>query len=210
MTPTARGTSGLLIAALVCAVGAAVLAALPVPGGQHVTVDVDLGAVVPGEPVTSTVNVDVPTDSTVVRAEWVHLDGIARHIDWSVALCGGDGCADGAPVRTGAVVPAGTHTVCVTGVLAGDSPAGSGQATGVVSLVSEADAGALEACLDSEAADAGGAPPRVVGAQAGSASGGVPPWTGDQTPWAAAVLAVAAVACGLTALVRERRRRVDA
>lgn len=200
MTARARTTASLLIAAFMCAMGAVVLSATPTQAAD-VSFDIDLGTLVPGEPVTDTVSLDVPTDSVVVRSEWVDLDGIARNIDWTIVLCGDDGCVDVEPPRTGEPVEAGLYTLSVTGVLSEDSPSGTGRATGVVSLMADPDGGA------------GGGDEAPDGGTSGSGSNpgvhGVLPWTGARMPWTAAALAAVAVILGLAALAWARRKEQE-
>ncbi|MFV0635041.1 hypothetical protein [Demequina sp.] len=135
MTRTRRTVPAMLAAMLLLSGAAFILAtnSSPTRAATPIEVDIDLGSLVPDTPVTESIVVEVPVDATVVRSEWVQLEGIATDIEWTIEMCEAGSCIDVAPPQTGQAVPAGTYDFIVTGTLVTDT-LGDGYALGVVEL----------------------------------------------------------------------------
>lgn len=175
MTRLSRALPAALVAILLGCAAAMVGGIQTTRAETDVAVDIDLGIIMPGETVTKSLTLDVPQDATVVRSEWVDLDGVAEDMTWDIALCGDPGCEDVEPVNTGASVPAGTWTMSVSGSLPEDV-SGDGYALGVVTLLADDTA----------------------------TGGGVLPVTGGAVPWLVVAFAVGAVGAGALAAWRAR------
>ncbi|WP_297082437.1 hypothetical protein [uncultured Demequina sp.] len=101
-----------------------------------ITVDLDLGTVTPGTAVSRSIDVAVPAPATVVRSQWVILDGLAQDLDWDIELCGAASCIDVEPPRVGDQVPPGDYRLVVEASLA-PLVAGDGRALGVITLAAD-------------------------------------------------------------------------
>ncbi|GMA34392.1 hypothetical protein [Demequina litorisediminis] len=175
MTRLSRALPAALVAILLGCAAAMAGGIQTTRAETDVAVDIDLGIIMPGETVTKSLTLEVPQNATVVRSEWVELDGVAEDMTWDIALCGDPGCEDVQPVNTGASVPAGTWTMSVSGSLPEDV-SGDGYALGVVTLLADDTA----------------------------TGGGVLPVTGGAVPWLVVAFAVGAVGAGALAAWRAR------